>query len=50
MTQVSKKIADVKLAKDFEAVLKEFQKAQRLAAEKETLYTTSVPNKILPQR
>ncbi|CAA7410336.1 unnamed protein product [Spirodela intermedia] len=44
---VSKKIADAKLAKDFEAVLKEFQKAQRLAAEKETLYTTFVSNKIL---
>ncbi|KAK3420776.1 hypothetical protein EUGRSUZ_G01609, partial [Eucalyptus grandis] len=34
----SKKIADAKLAKDFQAVLKEFQKAQRLAAERETAY------------
>ncbi|KAK3423606.1 hypothetical protein EUGRSUZ_F00296 [Eucalyptus grandis] len=34
----SKKIADCKLAKDFQAVLKEFQKAQRLAAERETAY------------
>ncbi|CAA6675398.1 unnamed protein product [Spirodela intermedia] len=39
VTQVSKKIADAKLAKDFEAVLKEFQKAQRLASrEGNTLY------------
>ncbi|CAI0471071.1 unnamed protein product [Linum tenue] len=34
-----KKIADAKLAKDFEAVLKEFQKAQRLSAERETAYS-----------
>ncbi|KAK4770337.1 hypothetical protein SAY87_030869 [Trapa incisa] len=34
----SKKITDAKLAKDFQAVLKEFQKAQRLAAERETAY------------
>ncbi|MED6219222.1 Syntaxin-22 [Stylosanthes scabra] len=39
----SKKIADAKLAKDFQAVLKEFQKAQRLAAERETAYTPFVP-------
>ena len=31
--QASKKITDAKLAKDFQVVLKEFQKAQRLAAE-----------------
>ncbi|KAL0843196.1 hypothetical protein Bca101_016441 [Brassica carinata] len=37
-----KKIADAKLAKDFQAVLKEFQKAQRLAAERETTYTPVV--------
>ncbi|XLT03569.1 hypothetical protein HN51_052920 [Arachis hypogaea] len=35
----SKKIADAKVAKDFQAVLKKFQKAQRLAAERETAYT-----------
>lgn len=44
----SKKIADAKLAKDFQAVLKEFQKAQRLAAERETAYTPFVPQAILP--
>ncbi|XAR73200.1 hypothetical protein NMG60_11007097 [Bertholletia excelsa] len=43
-----KKIADAKLAKDFEAVLKEFQKAQRLAAERETAYTPFVPQAVLP--
>ncbi|KAF3449379.1 hypothetical protein FNV43_RR10107 [Rhamnella rubrinervis] len=44
----SKKIADAKLAKDFQAVLREFQKAQRLAAERETAYTTFVPQAVLP--
>ncbi|KAK8578061.1 hypothetical protein V6N13_046918 [Hibiscus sabdariffa] len=34
----SKKVTDAKLTKDFQAVLKEFQKAQRLAAERETSY------------
>ncbi|KAK8593801.1 hypothetical protein V6N13_042627 [Hibiscus sabdariffa] len=43
-----KKIADAKLAKDFQAALKDFQKAQRLAAERETAYTPSVPKEILP--
>jgi hypothetical protein len=33
--QATKKIADAKLAKDFQAVLKEFQKAQWLAVERE---------------
>ncbi|KAG6782520.1 hypothetical protein POTOM_011928 [Populus tomentosa] len=44
----SKKIADAKLAKDFQAVLKEFQKAQRLAAERETAYAPFVPQAVLP--
>ncbi|CAA0825464.1 Syntaxin-22 [Striga hermonthica] len=44
----NKKITDAKLAKDFQAVLKEFQKAQRLAAERETTYTTFAPQAILP--
>lgn len=44
----SKKIADAKLAKDFQAVLKDFQKAQRLAAERETAYTPFVPQAVLP--
>ncbi|GMH09114.1 hypothetical protein Nepgr_010954 [Nepenthes gracilis] len=39
----SKKIADAKLAKDFQSVLKEFQKAQRLAAQRETTYAPFVP-------
>ncbi|CAI9095232.1 OLC1v1031128C2 [Oldenlandia corymbosa var. corymbosa] len=43
----SKKITDAKLAKDFQAVLKEFQKAQRLAAERETAYTPFVPQAAL---
>ncbi|CAM8999913.1 unnamed protein product [Rhodiola kirilowii] len=44
----SKKITDAKLAKDFQTVLKEFQKAQRLAAERETAYTPFVPQAVLP--
>lgn len=48
--QVVKKIADAKLAKDFQAVLKEFQKAQRLAAERETTYAPFVPKDVLPSR
>ncbi|XP_021899695.1 syntaxin-22 [Carica papaya] len=43
-----KKIADAKLAKDFQSVLKEFQKAQRLAAERETTYAPFVPKELLP--
>ncbi|CAL5408088.1 unnamed protein product [Camellia sinensis] len=43
----SKKIADAKLAKDFQAVLREFQKAQRLAAERETTYAPFVPKEVL---
>jgi syntaxin 7 len=46
----NKKITDAKLAKDFQAVLKEFQKAQRLAAERETAYTPFVPQAVLPSR
>ncbi|KAJ0111350.1 hypothetical protein Patl1_03539 [Pistacia atlantica] len=48
VSMLSKKIADAKLAKDFQAVLKEFQKAQRLAAERETAYTPFVPHAALP--
>ncbi|CAN0908195.1 SYP22 [Linum grandiflorum] len=44
----SKKIADAKLAKDFQAVLKEFQKAQRLSAERETAYSPFVAQANLP--
>ena len=48
--QAKKKIADAKLAKDFQAVLKEFQKAQRSAAERETAYTPFVAQAVLPSR
>ncbi|KAI3804407.1 hypothetical protein L1987_25918 [Smallanthus sonchifolius] len=46
----SKKITDAKLAKDFQAVLKEFQKAQRLSAERETAYSPSIPQAIHSSR
>ncbi|KAL2608826.1 hypothetical protein R1flu_027399 [Riccia fluitans] len=45
----SKKVGDAKLAKDFQAVLKEFQKAQRVAAERETAYAPFVPQTAQPQ-
>ncbi|PWZ11669.1 hypothetical protein Zm00014a_020117 [Zea mays] len=45
----TKKIADAKLAKDFQAVLKEFQKAQRLAAEREAAYAPFISQAGLPQ-
>lgn len=50
LLQQSKKIADAKLAKDFEAVLKEYQKAQHLAAERETSYTPFDPKGNLSSR
>lgn len=50
LLQTSKKIADAKLAKDFQAILKEFQKAQRIAAERETAYIPFVPQAVLPSR
>ncbi|KAI3672617.1 hypothetical protein L6452_38713 [Arctium lappa] len=46
--KASKKITDAKLAKYFQAVLKEFQKAQRLSAERETAYTPFVPQAAFP--
>ncbi|KAK9120515.1 hypothetical protein Syun_018132 [Stephania yunnanensis] len=48
VVSASKKIADAKLAKDFQAVLKEFQKAQRLSAERETAYSPFVYQAALP--
>ncbi|PRQ60718.1 hypothetical protein RchiOBHm_Chr1g0384351 [Rosa chinensis] len=45
---VVKKIADAKLAKNFQAALKDYQKAQRLAAERETAYAPFVPKQVLP--
>ncbi|KAJ9185587.1 hypothetical protein P3X46_005199 [Hevea brasiliensis] len=43
----AKKISDAKLAKEFRNALNEFQKSQRLAAERETMYAPFVP-KVLP--
>lgn len=48
--QPLKKISDAKLAKDFQSALKDFQKAQRLAAEREATYTPFVPKEVLPLR
>ncbi|KAL6132363.1 hypothetical protein ACLB2K_070734 [Fragaria x ananassa] len=45
---VVKKIADAKLTKNFQAALKDFQKAQRLAAERETSYAPFVPKQHVP--
>ncbi|XVF30496.1 hypothetical protein REPUB_Repub16aG0063100 [Reevesia pubescens] len=51
-TMPLKKIADAKLAEDFQSALKDFQKAesQRLAAGRETTYTPLVPKEVLPSR
>ncbi|KAF3795354.1 Syntaxin [Nymphaea thermarum] len=46
----NRKIADAKLAKDFEAILKEFQRSQRLAAERRTAYTPCSPQSVLSSR
>ncbi|KAK6289329.1 PREDICTED: syntaxin-21 [Theobroma cacao] len=43
-----KKIADAKLAKDFQSALKDLQKAQRLAAEKETAYAPLNSKEVVP--
>lgn len=43
LLQPSKKIEDAKLARDFQAVLQEFQKVQQLASERESTYSPSVP-------
>jgi syntaxin 7 len=48
--QASKKIADAKLAKDFKAIMQEFQKAQNLAVQRETAYSPFVPQASLPSR
>ncbi|WOK98318.1 syntaxin-22-like [Canna indica] len=44
----SKKIADAKLARDFQNILKEFQKLQRLSAERETAFAPLVPKPVHP--
>ncbi|KDP39517.1 hypothetical protein JCGZ_02537 [Jatropha curcas] len=44
----AKKINDAKLAKQFRTALNEFQKVQRLAAERETMYAPFVPREVLP--
>lgn len=46
----SKKITDAKLAKDFQAVLKEFQKAQQLSVERETACSPTIPQAIHSSR
>ncbi|CAL9164415.1 syntaxin-22-like isoform X1 [Musa acuminata AAA Group] len=44
----NKKVADAKLARDFQHILKEFKNLQRLAAERETAYMPLVPQAVLP--
>ncbi|CAL9063968.1 syntaxin-22-like [Musa acuminata AAA Group] len=43
----NKKIADAKLARDFQNILSEFQKLQRLAAERETAFAPLVPQAVV---
>lgn len=42
--QAAKKVADAKLTKDYESVLKDFEKAQLLAAEKEKSFAPPIAN------
>ncbi|KAJ8498073.1 hypothetical protein OPV22_008625 [Ensete ventricosum] len=44
----NRKIADAKLARDFQNILSEFQKLQRLAAERETAFAPLVPQAVVP--
>ncbi|URD97446.1 syntaxin [Musa troglodytarum] len=44
----NKKVADAKLARDFQHILKEFKNLQRLAAERETAYMPLVSQAVLP--
>lgn len=48
--QAAKKIADARLAKDLQSVVREFEKAQQLAAEKESAFAPFVPEEVLPSR
>ncbi|KAJ8559779.1 hypothetical protein K7X08_003837 [Anisodus acutangulus] len=46
-SNATKKISDAKLAKDFQSVLKKFQKAQQLAAQREAAYTPFISREII---
>lgn len=48
--QAAKKIADARLAKDFQSVVREFEKAQQLASKKESAFAPFVPEEVLPSR
>jgi len=48
--QATKKVSDAKLAKDFQGVLVEFQNAQKIAWDRETVYIPFVPQAVLPAR
>ncbi|KAG8390508.1 hypothetical protein BUALT_Bualt01G0090700 [Buddleja alternifolia] len=45
--EASKKVADAKLAKDYESVLKDFEKVQLFAAKKELAFAPPIPKRIL---
>uniref|UniRef100_A0A3Q7HV72 t-SNARE coiled-coil homology domain-containing protein n=1 Tax=Solanum lycopersicum TaxID=4081 RepID=A0A3Q7HV72_SOLLC len=49
-SSVTKKIANAKLAKDFQSVLKKFQRAQQLAAQREAAFTPSISQEINSSR
>ncbi|KAG0617451.1 hypothetical protein M758_5G190500 [Ceratodon purpureus] len=46
IVQGNKKLSDAKLAKDFQAVLVEFQNAQKIAQEREKIYAPYVPEDV----
>jgi syntaxin 7 len=48
--QATKRVSDAKLAKDFQAVLVEFQNAQKIAQDREKFYIPFVAQAVLPTR
>ncbi|KAH9546764.1 hypothetical protein CY35_12G118300 [Sphagnum magellanicum] len=47
-SSATEKVSDAKLAKDFQGVLVEFQNAQKIAWDRETVYIPFVPQAVLP--
>lgn len=49
-SQPNKTIEDAKIARDFQAILQDYQKLQQLAAERESAYTPLASSSSLPRR
>jgi syntaxin 7 len=48
--QATKRVSDAKLAKDFQAILVEFQNAQKIAQDREKFYIPFVAQAVLATR